>query len=103
MENGYVILSIIALLFLSMYGYVYAGIAIAKMKEKRALKREVVNEELKMQEKLRKQEVRDEKVRLATKRREEIQLELKMLEKQRLDQGKLHKMRVEQMKKKNVS
>ncbi|MDO5970746.1 hypothetical protein Q4Q35_13090 [Flavivirga aquimarina] len=81
MENGYVILGIIALLFLSMYGYSYMSVAMEKFRIKREKKREILKDELRRQERIKKQEIRDEKFRKFNKRKEEIQHELMLLEK----------------------
>jgi Flp pilus assembly protein TadB len=79
MENGYVILGIIALLFLSMYGYAYLSVALEKIKAIREKKRNVHKLELRRQESLKKQEIIDEKVRNFNERKEEIQKELMLL------------------------
>jgi hypothetical protein len=79
MENGYVILGIIALLFLSMYGYAYLSVALEKIKAIREKKRNVHKIELRRQESLQKQELIDEKVRKFNERKEEIQKELMLL------------------------
>lgn len=81
MENGYVILGIIALLFLSMYGYSYLTVVREKMVQKREQKMQLDKEELRRQRRIRNQEIIDEKVRAFNKRKEEIQHELMMLEK----------------------
>lgn len=81
MENGYVILGIIALLFLSMYGYAYFAVAFEKMKQKRKTRFEIEKEELRREESLKKQEFINEKVRKFNERKEEIQNELLLLEK----------------------
>ena len=86
MENGYVILGIIALLFLSMYGYAYFSTAMVKIKLKRDAKRLIEKEELRRQVSLKKQEIIDEKVRNFNKRKEEIQHELMLLEKMKTKQ-----------------
>ena len=80
MENGYVILGIVALLFLSMYGYAYASVAFEKIQEKKALKLELKKEQLRLEDKAIKQKVRDEKMSQLNKRSEEIRLELEKLE-----------------------
>lgn len=80
MENGYVILGIIALLFLSMYGYAYASVALEKIQEKKAKKLELKKEALRLEEKALKQKIRDEKTSQLLKRSEEIKLELQKLE-----------------------
>lgn len=79
MENGYVILGIVALLFLSMYGYAYFSVALEKIKAIREKKRNVHNLELRRQESLKKQQIIDEKVRVFNQRKEEIQKELMLL------------------------
>lgn len=81
MENGYVILSIIALLFLSMYGYSYLSVAMEKMKLNKEKKREVQKDVLRHQERIKNQEARDEKFQKFNKRKEEIKHELMLLEK----------------------
>ena len=81
MENGYVILGIIALLFLSMYGYAYFSVAYEKLKQKRRLKALAEKEAIRRQESLKKQEIIDEKVRKFNERKEEIQNELLLLKK----------------------
>jgi len=86
MENGYIILGIIALLFLSMYGYAYFSVAIVKIKQKREAKRLLVKEELRRQESLEKQKIIDAKVEKFNERKEEIQRELLLLEKMKKKQ-----------------
>jgi Flp pilus assembly protein TadB len=86
MENGYVILGIIALLFLSMYGYAYFSVALEKIKAIREKKRNVHKMEQRHQESLKKQELIDEKVRKFNERKEEIQKELMLLEKMKARQ-----------------
>lgn len=86
MENGFVILGIIALLFLSMYGYAYLSTEMVKIKLKREAKKALAKEELRKQASLRNQEIIDEKVRKFNKRKEEIQHELMLLEKMKLKQ-----------------
>ena len=63
MDNGYVIIGIIALLFLSMYGYVYASIAFENIKGKKAKKKLVKLRELELNKDLREQS-RNEKLKL---------------------------------------
>jgi hypothetical protein len=81
MENGLVILGIIALLFLSMYGYSYMSVAREKMKVKKEQKMQLEKDALRREKRLAHQAVIDEKVRKFNKRKEEIQRELKLLEK----------------------
>ena len=86
MENGLVILGIIALLFLSMYGYAYLSTAMVKVKLKREAKKIEEKEHLMRQERIKKQEIINEKVRKFSKRREEIKHELMLLEKMKMKQ-----------------
>ncbi|MFI1770884.1 hypothetical protein [Thalassobellus citreus] len=86
MENGYVILGIIALLFLSMYGYAYFSVAIVKIKQKREAKRLLAKEELRRQESIEKQKLVDAKVQKFNERKEEIHRELVLLEKMKKKQ-----------------
>ncbi|NMH87900.1 hypothetical protein [Flavivirga algicola] len=81
MENGYVILGIIALLFLSMYGYSYMSVAMEKFRLNRAKKIDAQKEELRRQQRIKNQEAREEKFRKFNKRKEEIKHELMLLEK----------------------
>lgn len=86
MENGYVILGIIALLFLSMYGYAYLAVAVEKIKQKREANKAAEKEELRRLERLKKQAIIDEKVRKFNERKDEIQRELMLLEKMKTKQ-----------------
>lgn len=86
MENGYIILSIISLLFLSMYGYSYASVIMESIKQKKAKKKELDNEKARLKKRLENQEIRDEKLRQFNKRKEEIQHELMLLEKMKKKQ-----------------
>ncbi len=81
MENGYVILGIVALLFLSMYGYSYATVVWENMKLKKEKKREARKEELIQEKRLLNQKIREEKFQKFNKRKEEIKHELMLLEK----------------------
>jgi hypothetical protein len=81
MDNGYVILGIIALLFLSMYGYSYLSVVMEKLAQKREKKIEIKKDELRRQKRIKHQEAIDEKARVFRKRKEEIQHELMLLEK----------------------
>ncbi|MCF7560479.1 hypothetical protein L3X39_07505 [Sabulilitoribacter multivorans] len=81
MDNGYIILGIIALLFLSMYGYSYLSVFREKMVQKREQKKQLEKEELRRQRRLENQKIVDERVMAFNKRKEEIQRELMLLEK----------------------
>ncbi len=85
MENGYVILGIVALLFISMYGYAYASVALEKIQEKKALKIELKKEQLRLEDKAIKQNARDQKMSQLNKRSEEIRLELEKLEQKKTE------------------
>ncbi|OBQ54643.1 hypothetical protein JJL45_14620 [Tamlana sp. s12] len=86
MEYGFVVLGIVALLFLSMYGYSYISVAQekAKMMKERQMRKE--KEELRRERRLRHQAVIDEKVNKIAKRSEEIQRELKLLKEMKENQ-----------------
>ncbi|MBU2951327.1 hypothetical protein KO493_11525 [Tamlana agarivorans] len=79
MEYGFVVLGIVALLFISMYGYSYISVAQekAKLTKERQLRKE--KEEHRRQSRLRHQAIIDEKVSKVAARREEIQRELQLL------------------------
>jgi len=81
MDNGFIILGIIALLFLSMYGFSYFSVAIEKMKQKKNQQKELNKAELRRQARVKNQELIDERVRKFSERKEEIQHELMLLEK----------------------
>ncbi|MEL0456940.1 hypothetical protein WJN01_11940 [Flavobacteriaceae bacterium SZ-1-7] len=81
MENGYIILGIIALLFLSMYGYSYLSVYMEKIRQNKEKKQEIKRQELRRQKRLEHQAMVDEKVKKFNKRKEEIQHELMLLEK----------------------
>jgi Flp pilus assembly protein TadB len=88
MEHGYIILSIIALLFICMYGFAYSSIALDKRRQRKAAKLEVEREAIRKAENAKKQAVRDQKLQESMKRRDEIQEELKRLERIKLEQAK---------------
>ncbi|MFL1011246.1 hypothetical protein [Flavisericum labens] len=81
MESGFVILGIIALLFLSMYGYSYLSVYREKMSQKQQKKKEQEKQEARRLRRLAHQATVDEKVEKFNKRKEEIQRELMLLEK----------------------
>jgi len=87
MENGWLILSIIALFFLSMYAYCYGTTNYAVWKEEKDRQRKVAEAQEKEQrikaEMAERQKLRDEKYKMANARSLEIQKELKRLEKQK--------------------
>lgn len=83
MENGFIILGIIALLFLSMYGYSYLSVTQEKRKAKKEQKRQLQKDAQRREKRLAHQVVIDEKVRKFNERKEEIQRELVLLKKKK--------------------
>ncbi|SFD17008.1 hypothetical protein [Algibacter pectinivorans] len=81
MENGYIILGLIALLFLSIYGFSYLSVAREKMNQKKQQQKELEKAQLRRQARIKNQELIDERVRKFNKRKEEIQHELMLLKK----------------------
>ncbi|MCB4800004.1 hypothetical protein [Neotamlana laminarinivorans] len=81
MENGYVILGIVALLFLSMYGYSYWSVFREKMAQKKIEEEELKRREIRRERRLKNQALIDAKVNAFNKRKEEIRQELQMLKK----------------------
>ncbi|KJD31391.1 hypothetical protein PK35_14875 [Tamlana nanhaiensis] len=79
MENGYVILGIVALLFLSMYGYSYWSVFKEKIIQKRAHEEQLKKQEIRRQRRLKNQALIDAKVNAFNKRKAEIKHELSML------------------------
>ncbi|WP_242119810.1 hypothetical protein [Aestuariivivens sediminicola] len=80
MMNGWVILSIVALLFLSMYIYANIFVFLQRIREKKKRKEELHKLELIKQEKEKKAQIREEKFQKIRDRSEEIKRELKRLE-----------------------
>lgn len=81
MDNGFIILGIIGLLFLSMYGFSNFSVAREKMKQKKIQQKELEKAELRRQARIKNQELIDERVRKFNERKEEIQHELMLLKK----------------------
>lgn len=81
MQNGYVILGIIALLFISMYGYAYFSVFMEKIRAKKNKELEAANEAIRLEKRKKNQELIDERVRKFNERKEEIHRELMLLEK----------------------
>lgn len=86
MINGYIILGIIFLLFLSMYGFSNLSVAREKMAMKREKNKQLEKDALRRERRLQHQAVIDEKVRKFNERKEEIQRELRLLEKMKEQQ-----------------
>ncbi|MGC6432102.1 MAG: hypothetical protein ACON5F_13745 [Jejuia sp.] len=82
--NGYIILGIIALLFLAMYAYAYGSVYVETLKQKRQKRRLKEHEEAVRRLKLRKQRQRDEKLLKLQKRSQEIRERIKELERDRV-------------------
>lgn len=92
MKQGFVVLLIIALLFIGMYLYAYYSVYLEKLKFKKAQKLEQLRESLRLADRLRKQEIRDEKARQMKARRAERQeqfLRLKEIRQELLNKGKI--------------
>ncbi|MEP3838956.1 MAG: hypothetical protein ABJM36_15020 [Algibacter sp.] len=81
MENGYIILGLVALLFLSIYGFSYISVAREKMIQKQLQQKELEKAQLRRQARIKSQELIDERVRKFNERKEEIQHELMLLKK----------------------
>lgn len=98
MENGLLILGLIALLFLCMYGYAYGTVALEKGKLKKQQQEIERLEAKRLEERIARQKVRDEKLEKLRKRSEEIRLELNRLEKVNLQGATQDQKKVEKMK-----
>lgn len=79
MENGYVILGIVTLLFLAMYGYSYFSVFMDNIIQKRKQKKQLQKEVLRQLKRLKNQEMIDNRVKAFNKRKDEIQHQLKLL------------------------
>lgn len=104
MEHGYLILAILALLFVSMYGYSYIPVIMEKRKEKRLKIEQEELEEARKKGNLMKQELREEKLNKSLKRSAEIRTELQRLDQMKkngtgLFQEELNQLKVDKMKK----
>lgn len=108
MEHGLLILALIALLFISMYGYSYIPIVLEKRKEVQLRMEESVLEETRKRERLMKKELREEKLNTSLKRSAEIRMELQRIEQMKKDrmglfEEELNLLKVEKMKKQQAS
>ncbi|CAH8293126.1 hypothetical protein EV196_103131 [Mariniflexile fucanivorans] len=81
MQNGYIILGIIALLFMSMYGYAYFSVFMEKVKARKNKEIDIEKEAIRLEQRKKNQELIDQRVRKFNERKEEIQKELMLLEK----------------------
>ena len=84
--NGYIILGIIALLFLCMYGYSYLSVAKEQKKFDELYDQQLAKEAQRRAESKRKQDIINEKVSKFNQRRAEIQQELMLLKQPREQQ-----------------
>jgi len=86
MEYGYVVIGIIALLFLGMYGFSYASV----IKENNRIKEENLKQkreqEIRRQARVKKQDELLERVRVFNKQKEEARAELAVLKKRKNEQ-----------------
>ena len=81
MENGYLILGIVALLFISMYGYAYFSVFKEKLEEKKYKEIDAEKELVRIENRRKNQELINERVRKFNERKEEIHRELMLLDK----------------------
>ncbi|MWW26560.1 hypothetical protein [Algibacter lectus] len=86
MENGYVIIGIIALLFVSMYGYSYWSVFKEKARQKEEGLMQKKAQEKRRQDRVEKQEALLERVRVFNERKEEKRAETRMLRKVKKEQ-----------------
>ena len=98
MENGLIILGLIALLFLSMYGYAYGTVTLEKMRLKKREQELQRMAAIKNEERIQRQKAREEKLANLKKRSDEIRLELNRLEKVNLQNATKDQAKVERMK-----
>jgi len=81
MQNGYIILGIIALLFISMYGFANYSVFKEKVRARKIKEKEAEKEAMILEQRKKNQELIDERVRKFNERKEEIHRELMLLEK----------------------
>lgn len=81
MQNGYIILGIIALLFISMYGFAYYSVFMEKIKAKKNKELDAEKEAMRLEQRKKNQELIDARVNKFNERKEEIHRELMLLEK----------------------
>lgn len=98
MENGLIILGLIALLFLSMYGYAYGSVTMEKSREKKRQQELERLEAIKSEERAQRRKAHNEKLEKLRKRSEEIRLELNRLEKVNFASATADQQKVEKMK-----
>lgn len=100
MNNGYIVISILLLLFLSMYGFGYLAVVFENIKAKTSKKKLVKLREQRNLIKLNNQTKRDEKLVELLKRSEDIRQQLRALQlkKQMRMQMQKNKMKIEHIK-----
>ncbi|MGC6430012.1 MAG: hypothetical protein ACON5F_03120 [Jejuia sp.] len=98
MENGLLIIGLIALLFLCMYGYAYGTVAAEKAKAKKEQQELERLEAIKQEERAQRRKAHNEKLEKLRKRSEEIRLELNRLEKVNFTSATTDQLKVEKMK-----
>lgn len=108
MENAYLILAILALLFISMYGYSYIPVILESKKLKQLKIEQAELEEEREQDPVVKRDLADDKLSKSLKRSAEIRRELHRLEQMKMNkmsflEDELNQMKVEKMKKQQVS
>ena len=86
MENGYVIIGIIALLFVSMYGYSYWSVFKEKARQKEEGLMQKEAQEKRRQDRVEKQEALLERVRVFNERKEKKLSETRLLHKVKKEQ-----------------
>ena len=87
MENGYVIIGIIALLFVSMYGYSYWSVFKEKARQKEEGLMQKEAQEKRRQDRVEKQEALLERVRVFNERKEKKLSETRLLHKVKKEQN----------------
>ncbi|GAB1855854.1 hypothetical protein MHTCC0001_06890 [Flavobacteriaceae bacterium MHTCC 0001] len=98
MENGLLIIGLIALLFLSMYGYAYGTVALEKAKAKKQQLQLDHIAAVKAQERAERRKAHNEMLEKLRKRSEEIRLELQRLEKVNFENATNDQKKVNYMK-----
>lgn len=100
MNNGYIVISILLLLFLSMYGFGYLSVVFENIKAKTSKKKLVKLREQRNLIKLNNQTKRDEKLVELLKRSEDIRQQLRALQlkKEMRMQMQKNKMKIEHIK-----
>lgn len=98
MENSFLIIGLIFLLFLSMYGYSYRSASLEKNRVKKLKEEQMLIQAKRKEERIARQKARNEKLEKLKRRSEEIRLELNRLEKVNLQSATEDQKLVEVMK-----